>query len=227
MYDIDLFETCFEQVCYDNAVLEGLYNSPKMVAAIDKSVREKIPGRTKAVYVMLSFSNTFWGRITVGVTRGTYSHASLVLDKKFKDIYAMVDEGLVKEQLNLRGYVNDSAKYALYEIKVTPKEYNKIVEFVELLKSRNTKYDNLGFYLSAFNIKHNNGKTYICSGFVNSALEYAGIKVFNKSGNLVRPDDFMYNENFKLVKNGLFEDLRKELGVSNEPIDNYNPDLYK
>lgn len=232
MYDYyNLFDKCLESILCDNIILEGWFDSEKMVAAVDPSLRERVPGRTKSIYVMLSFSNTLCGRVTVGVTKGTYSHASLVLDKNFKDIYAFVDEGIVKEQLNLRGYVNDGAKYALYELKVTPKEYKQIVYFVELLKVRKPKYDDMGFYLTAFNIKHNNGKSYICSGFVNSCLEYAGIKVFNKTGNLVRPDDYMHNPNFKLVKKGLFVDLRKELGVPETPIDlptGYtNPDIYK
>lgn len=232
MYDeYNLFDRCLESILYDNVTLEGLYDSEKMVAANDPSIRDKVPGRTKSIYVMITFSNTLCGRVTLGVTKGVYSHASLVLDKNFNKIYSFAYDGLIEEKLNLRGYVNDGAKYALYELKVTPKEYKQIVYFVELLKARNPKYDWTGFVLTAFNVKHGNERYYICSGFVNSALEYAGIYVFNKTANLVRPDDFSHNPNFKLVKKGLIADLRKELGVPDTPLDNpthfISPDLYK
>lgn len=46
MYDeYNLFDRCLESILCDNVTLEGLYDSEKMVAASDPSIRDKVPGK--------------------------------------------------------------------------------------------------------------------------------------------------------------------------------------
>lgn len=169
------------------------------------------------IYIVLSFTNTPFGKIIRKVKNSTYTHAGLSLDSDLQNIttfkFDNVWNGFSVESIDFYLKVTQKALLDVLVIFVDGKTKEKIESTINdfILKKDKTKY-NFG---NIFNVLINREKedpenlSLICSQFVDLVLKIANIDLTNKPSNLVIPQDFYkISENPKVYK--LFEGFVKD-----------------
>lgn len=151
------------------------------------------------IYIVISYTGTVMSKIIKFVRHSQYAHAGLSLDS---DLRAISTFQLSKEW---KGFANDSLdKYikenseasimvlALFVDYNTKYKIDMIIkDFIS--KQEKSKYNvkNLFNVLLNKSVDNDSENLYlICSQFVDTVLKLANIKLFNKSSNLVEPEDF-------------------------------------
>ena len=192
----------------------SLEESTKMMNDIYKSKN------LHPIYIVLSFSNTKFGRLIRRIKNCTYSHAGLALDSNLKAIYSFdfgkKFNGFSRE--NIDKYISNSedAIIDVLAVFVDAKTKDKIENTIKHFDSieGKTKY---GFG-NLINILLNkptkksfpDNLSLVCSQFVDTILKLANIDITSKSSNLVIPQDFetTRTSNPKVFK--LYEGLAKD-----------------
>lgn len=169
------------------------------------------------VYIVLSFTNTPFGKVIRTLKHSTYTHAGLCLDSDLKNIvtfkFGAHWNGFSSESLDVYIDAYDDALLDVLTIFVDEATRYKlelaILDFVT--KQDKTRY---GFG-NLFNILLNKAKNdpeniaLVCSQFVDVVLKIADIDLTNKPSNLVIPQDFHeISKNPKVYK--VYEGLAKE-----------------
>lgn len=156
----------------------------------------------KSIYVILMNTGTLLSRTIKLITRYEYSHVVLSLDDSYtklysfgrKHIYNFLNAGLVTygiESEFFKKYKN--TRCIIYELKVNEEKYNKLKLVLEdYEKNMNMyHYDIKGLLIRYF---YTNARSrdnyYVCSQFVATVLQTAGICNFDKPLKLVKPYDF-------------------------------------
>lgn len=171
------------------------------------------------VYIVLSWTNTNFGKIIRFVKNSKYTHAGLSLDSSLNEIvtfkYDSISNGFEIE--NLKGYINTYRDcqievLCLFVDKTTLKKLKESIDFYK--KAINvTKYG----FKNLFNILLNRKKEYtpydtemVCSQFVDQILKLCDIDITGKANNLVIPQDYVTiaSANPKIYK--IFEGYGKD-----------------
>ena len=172
------------------------------------------------IYVVLSFSNTTFGKLIRAVKKCTYSHAGMCTDSNLQTIYTFKYDkknaynGFNVENLN--DYLQNSSEaiitvLTIFVDKATRDKIDMVLKDF-ITKRVKTKY-NFG---NLINILFDKAKSndpenlkLVCSQFVDTVLKIANIDITGKSSNLVTPQDFYYtSENPKVFK--VYEGLARE-----------------
>lgn len=137
----------------------------------------------KCIYVVLSGPMTMSGKMIRKITRNSYSHASISLDKDLNEMYSFARfhyqsplvGGFVHENSdNLILGKEDEVSIKVFEIPVTHKQYRSIKKIIEYFKENQEKYMyNLLDLITGVRCKVRD--TYICSEFVAYLLKKSGI----------------------------------------------------
>ena len=171
------------------------------------------------VYIVLSWTNTTFGKIIKFVKNSKYTHAGMSLDSDLNEIvtfkYDSVSNGFEIE--NLKGYINTYRDcqievLCLFVDKDVLKKLKKSIEFYRNAKEV-TKYG----FKNLFNILLSKKKEFtefdtemVCSQFVDHILKLCDIDITGKANNLVIPQDYatIASENPKVYK--IYEGFGKE-----------------
>lgn len=154
------------------------------------------------IYIMISRTNTFIGKLIRNTLKVEYNHCSLSFDPSLNHIYSFGRKklynvfvaGFVKESKN-RGFfaMHDDANIILIRISVSYEEKirmrNIIAKFEE--DEEQYKYSLLGLVYCFLGISVKRNKKYFCSHFVAEVLQRAGVEMFDKPASLIRPHDFL------------------------------------
>ncbi len=146
------------------------------------------------IYVMLSQTNSGFGRLIRKVTGNTYNHASIAFDKKLKHLYSFgrlknrvpVVAGFVREYPE-RFTLNkiDDVPVMIYRIPVTKQQYRTGISKLREISHDSEKY--LYNLFSALTFPILKGfrtyKAYTCSEFVIHILNLMGVHM-----NIERPE---------------------------------------
>lgn len=191
------------------------------------------------IYIVLSWTNTTFGKIIRFVKNSKYTHAGMSLDSDLSKIvtfkYDSISNGFEIE--NLKGYINvyrdcQIEVLCLFVDKKTKKKLEESIDFYEKAKDI-TRYG----FKNLFNILLSKKKEYtpydnemVCSQFVDQILKLCDIDITGKANNLVIPQDYVTvaSQNPKIYKiyegygkdyvDGKVETGIKELIDSNENI---------
>ena len=152
------------------------------------------------VYIVLSWTNTLFGKIIRFVKDSKYTHAGMSLDSDLSKIvtfkYDSTSNGFEIE--NLKGYINvyrdcQIEVLCIFVDKRTLKKLESSIDFYEKAKDV-TKYG----FKNLFNILFNKKKDYtkydtemVCSQFVDQILKLSDIDITGKANNLVIPQDYV------------------------------------
>lgn len=151
------------------------------------------------VYIVLSWNNTFFGKIIKFVKNSKYTHAGLTLDSDLSEIvtfkYDTISSGFEIE--NLKKYINTyrDCQIEVLCLFVDGKVLDGIKKSVKYYKDNKdkTKYS----FKNLFNILLNKKKEFteydtemVCSQFVDQILKLNDINITNKANNLVIPQDY-------------------------------------
>ena len=168
----------------------------------------------KKIYIVLTQTYTTLARIIKSITKDKYSHASISLDIKCNNMYSFGRKYIyfpfygifLKEDLRKGLFIrNKNALIAIYEIKVTKKQYNKIKDKIKEIELNNKGYNIIGLLLAHFRIKLHRRK-YYCSEFVYEVLSNKEIEIYNKENTLFKPEELITNNKFVKIFEGKIRD---------------------
>ncbi|WP_313341384.1 hypothetical protein [Sedimentibacter sp.] len=179
----------------------------------------------RKIYIVLTRTNTFLSRLISFIKDDEYTHASISLDRHLSRMYSFGRKytynpfvgRFVKENLNEGVYGRHDNLYGLVmEIEVSREQYvkaeNLINEFI--LNKDLYKYNYIGLVNCLLNRESCNNHRFLCSEFVYYILNKSNIVNFNKSGNLVRPQDLL-NIKGKIVFKGNLKNINWSRKVYN------------
>lgn len=157
---------------------------------------------SKKVYILLSKTKTVPSNLIKLMTREPYCHTSLALDISLDEMYSFARKG-VYNPFN-SGFISENiekgifgkhkgTRCAVYELKVTSKQYDRIQQELARFKKHPDRYG------------------YFCSQFVASVLKNAGVDIFHKKPGLVKPGDFRRCPELRPIFTGLLTEYRAYL----------------
>ena len=174
----------------------------------------------KKIYVILTQTGTVPARIIKLITKAPYNHTSITSDEELYDIYSFCRK--FKKIPLPAGFVNETeigvfdmfnmVPCEVYAFDVTDEQFDKYQNLISHFKSSSKSYgyNVLGLLALAFGIPVHRKNRYICSQFVAHVLTECKIAEVYKDLCLVKPDDFRYLKNAKLVYKGAFKNLYNE-----------------
>ena len=160
----------------------------------------------KNIYLIFSFTGTFFSTFLRFMSGEKYIHVSLSFDKDLKEVYSFGRHnprwafpcGFSQEDLNRV---------------LTNEEYNRLKE--EVMKYKNNKdnyhYNIVGLVPIQFNKVCRRKHHYVCSQFVGKIIEDAEIHKFKKDYSIVRPNDIRKIPRLKLKYEGKLTDYLRSL----------------
>ena len=176
----------------------------------------------KEIYIVLTHTGTTLSGIVKFYTRKKYTHVSIGLDSKLKELYSFgrlnpynpFVGGFVHEELNKGTFARfKNTIGAVYSLKVTDEQYSSIIKTIEYVKENKDKYkfNVIGLFFVSINKKYQKQDSFYCAEFVKYILE----KCFNKKllPEIIKPMDFLELDNIELIYEGLFskyESIDKE-----------------
>lgn len=168
---------------------------------------------TREIYVLLSYPPTLIARVIGLYTRRGYTHASIALDKEFKQLYSFgrrlmyfpLIGGFIHE--NPSGGVfalSENISCKVFKIQVTEHQYKMVEDTIKgfVAERGKYKYNFLGLLGIILNRKIPVKDRYFCSEFVAKVLLDNGIPVVDKHPGFVRPDDFLEAESLEEIYSG-------------------------
>lgn len=179
----------------------------------------------KKIYIILTNTGTVLSRLIKLYTQKEFTHVSIALDKELQNMYSF-------GRLNpynpfFGGFVHESTRYGtfkrfkntttcIYSIDVSDEQYeiikNEIKEFKR--KRKMYKFNVIGLFAVAINVKIKSENSFYCAEFVKEILERANMA--EELPNIIKPEDF------KLLKNLSFEykGMLRDYSIHNDVVDN-------
>lgn len=169
----------------------------------------------KKIYIIQMNTKTLPSRIIGLFTMYKYSHVAISFDKKCdiiysfgrKNLYWIFNGGFVVENKDGNFFKRfKDTRCRIYEIVVSDKQYNDLVEIVNYMYINKNiyGYDYLGIVLRYIGINITFKNKYVCSYFVAKLLKDANVCNFNKDICFVRPKDFESIDNLNLIYSGKY-----------------------
>jgi len=148
--------------------------------------------KTPYVYIILSATGSPFGNIVALATGDEYNHASFSFDENLETMVAynggngISNPGLNQEKTEFF-YQKEDAKMAVYRIKASKKQKQKILDEIKRMDEEGSSYNVVRIVMKksfAPNIK-------VCAQFVYELLEAAGLAYFEMNSQDVMRMDFV------------------------------------
>ncbi|MDD2447302.1 MAG: hypothetical protein PHY91_06415 [Tissierellia bacterium] len=168
--------------------------------------------RNQYLYIVLTRTNTVMSRLIQIIKNDSYTHASISLDSNLHHMYSFgrkytfnpflgrfkkedIDEGIYK--------LSRTVPCVIMEVQVSEQQYERVKELLEqFISNRNIyKYNYIGLLHNLIKKSVCYDYRFLCSEFVYHILNESGIVEFNKSRNLVSPENLLDIEG-KIVYQG-------------------------
>lgn len=169
--------------------------------------------RNRYIYIVLTGTGTAFSQLISLFTRAELNHASIAFDPELREVYSFGRKkmynpfvaGLIRE--NFKDPFYRSADCAVYQVKVTPGDYEAMYDHVQgMMKNQDQyKYHLLGLVGVLFNIRINRENAYFCSHFVASVFEDNRVVKalpMSKPSWFVTPEDFAVSLNSHKIYSG-------------------------
>ena len=141
----------------------------------------------KNVYVILSTTQSYFGKAIRGILKNNYNHASISLDENLLSTYSFgrmyvrnpLVGGMIEENPYTLSFGSDiGVNVKIYKIPVTEEQYLNITKFItNMFKDEEKYYYNfLGVFGILFGKNWTMYKSYLCSEFVIASLKYVQVE---------------------------------------------------
>jgi len=172
----------------------------------------------KEIYIVLTHTGTVLSKIVRAYTKKQFSHVSIALDKDLQQMYSFgrlkpsnpFFAGLVHEYIHkgtFKRFYNTTTK--IYSLEVTEEQYDKIKEIIDKMYEQKEKYkfNILGLFAVAFNIKVRRENTLYCAEFVKYVFDNSNLQV--SLPEIIKPTDFQNIEGCCEVYTGRLNEYSK------------------
>ena len=154
------------------------------------------------VFIVLSYTGTRMGKMINAVAKSTYSHACISFNSKLTPMYTYLRNGLSFETLDYYDKKFEGSIIKVLVTFVTREQYKRMQANLDYYISNRekTRYAQENLIRILFNkkVKDEYSLSQVCSQFVNQLLRLSHVNIFDKSNNLVSPDDFDKVKNPKI-----------------------------
>ncbi|MFE8700549.1 hypothetical protein ACFYKX_07995 [Cytobacillus sp. FJAT-54145] len=175
----------------------------------------------KHIYILLTDTGTWFSRMIKLYTRAPYNHASIALDERLDRVYSFgrtvydnpFSGGFVKEGMDKGVFFHhQDTRCVLYRLTVNQEQYNQMINVIYEFENfaTNYKYNFLGVFAIAVNMRWKRQNAYTCSQFVATVLKMSGIELMKKCPELIRPDDFACVPMMELIYEGKLHEYRTD-----------------
>jgi hypothetical protein len=172
----------------------------------------------KKVYILLTDTGTWLSKMIKAYTKEPFNHASLAFDEDMQEVYSFGRKhesnpflgGFVKENLLSPLFLDDKRETtcAVYCIEVGKAAYERIRQTVKdhELRENDYKYNALGLFGVALNIKLKRKNAYFCSQFVSEMFLAGGVALTGKCPEFTTPGDLGKSRHANLLYTGNLRD---------------------
>lgn len=187
--------------------------------------------RNNSIYVLLTDTGTWFTRLIKALTGAPYNHASLAMDSNLQELYSFgrkqatnpLIAGFVKENVYDGTFRHFPAtRCVLLRIAVTDNQRACLEQVVRKFEEDKEKYryNLLGLIGVLLDFDFNIADSYFCSQFVAESLRSSGVQLWERPSTLVTPHDFLKEEQFEVVYEGLLYHYpklnRQKLGLRSD-----------
>ncbi len=171
----------------------------------------------KEIYIILTHTGTVLSNIVRAYTKKPFSHVSIALDKDLQQMYSFgrlkpsnpFFGGFVHEYIHkgtFKRFYNTRTK--IYSLEVTEEQYEKMKEIIDKMERQKEKYkfNILGLFAVAFNIKVRRENALYCAEFVKYLFDES--KINNDLPEIIKPVDFEKIKGVKQVYKGLLRNYK-------------------
>lgn len=168
----------------------------------------------KQIYIILTHSGSLLSKTIKIVKKHEYTHVSISLDKDLKQMYSF--GRLHPYNAFIGGFVQESPHYGTFKrfsktktkilcLEVTEEQYKKIKKLMKYFtrKRNNYKFNALGLFSVALNLKVTQKNGFYCAEFIKYVLEKSNIKT--NLPDIVTPEDFLHLRNITPVYIGFLK----------------------
>lgn len=174
---------------------------------IEEDVILESKSNKKPIYLVFTWTETLFGKGIRAVTKGTYTHACISLDKTLNKLYSYnLVNGISKfgglSIEDLRTY-NPEGSVLVYVTYVTEEQHKKLKKVInDLVNNVNkTKYSILNVFGILLNRPIETNHNMVCSQFVDKMMKTIGLDLTNgKNSALVTPVDLYKSASNKIYK---------------------------
>lgn len=174
----------------------------------------------KDIYLIFSYTGTYFSTFLRFMTREKYVHVSIAFDKDLEKVYSfgrknpkwIYPNGFVREDMNLIVNFFKNADCQIYSLPITKKQYYDLKKEIEkYMKNENDFYYNIkGLVFIQFNKIYHRSHHFVCSQFVGKILQNSHVYDFKKDYSIIKPKDIITMKNLKIIYEGKIADyLRK------------------
>lgn len=171
----------------------------------------------KKIYIILTYSGTMLSRLIKVYTREKYCHVSVALDESLNEMYSFgrlkpynpFIAGFVHEKLYSGTFKRfKNTKTEVYSINVTDSQYNKVKQIIDEfnLNCNKYKFNIVGLFAVAFNIKYKKRNSFYCAEFVKYIVDNANLQM--ELPELVKPMDFKNQDIMNLEYKGILRNYK-------------------
>ena len=166
----------------------------------------------KKIYIVLTYTGTLLSNIIRLITKDEYCHCSISLDKELTQMYSFgrlnpynpFIGGFVQEGINHGTFKRfKKTTTAIYEMRITNKNYIKLEQAIEDYKMNKAKYsyNTIGLMTATFGLKLKRKHHFYCSEFVQDVLKKADIQT--NLPKIPKPEDFKKLKRTQLIYTGI------------------------
>lgn len=174
---------------------------------VEEDVILESKSNKKPIYLVFTWTETLFGKGIRAVTKGTYTHACISLDKTLNKLYSYnLVNGISKfgglSIEDLRTY-NPEGSVLVYVTYVTEEQHKKLKKVInDLVNNVNkTKYSILNVFGILLNRPIETNHNMVCSQFVDKMMKTIGLDLTNgKNSALVTPADLYKSASNKIYK---------------------------
>lgn len=162
------------------------------------------------IYLVLTATSSLLSKTIKLYTGANYNHASIALSSDLNDLTSFGRKdinnpfigGFVKEDISHAFFLD--AQCSIYTCEVSPKEYAHLKRELDYYHQQQDffRYNFLGLLALAVNVNYKRDHSFFCSEFIATLLEECQIYQFDKSPNLVTPQDLQASIIFKPIYTG-------------------------
>lgn len=175
----------------------------------------------KDIYIIFSYTGTYFSTFLRLFSGEKYIHVSISLDQDLYRVYSfgrknpkwMFPSGFVMENMELITSFFENAICRIYKMQITRKEYHRLKKELKKYIDRENKYHyNIkGLVHIKFNHIYHRNYHFVCSQFVGKLLQDSRIYDFKKDYSLIRPKDIRSIKDSKLIYEGKIINYLKEI----------------
>lgn len=167
-------------------------------------------GMGKTIYIVLSNTGTLFSKAIGMYTRKDMNHASIAFDEELNEMYSFgrknkhnpFNGGFIREEPT--GGLFRSATCAIYKCEVTCQEYNRMRNKIRRMEQYKElfKYNLIGLFGVAMNIKIEREHAFFCSQFVATMMNECQSTQLQIAPCLVQPHHFEQHSSLTLLYKG-------------------------